>query len=110
MWGLRAPLRRSTAPARAKTEGGNGRLLKIALVRRNEAGQPCTPGHHGRPWTQLVALSCHPLDDRTLPGERAGDAEADVVVPVRGFVPVAVGRAEVLRIVVPTAGLRPAAL
>ena len=33
--------------------------------------------------------------------ERAGHTETDIVVPVCGIVPVAVGRAEVLRIVVP---------
>jgi len=33
--------------------------------------------------------------------ERAGHAETEIVVPVRCVVPVAVGRAEILRIIVP---------
>lgn len=37
-WGLRAPLRRSTAPDGATTEGRTGRSLKLAMVRRNKAG------------------------------------------------------------------------
>ncbi len=71
------------------------------------AAPRATPAHHGRPWTHLV-LAPDVRERRDSGGERAGHAETEIVVAVRGIVPVAVRRAEVVRIVVPgTAALDP---
>src|SRR5262245_59252057 len=56
--------------------------------------------HHGRPWT-LRARPVRTWWHRLRLLKRARDPEADSVVPVVGGVPVALGRAEILRIVVP---------
>jgi len=72
---------------------------------RRRAGTACdTPSHAWSSWQALDAARgflSSPVSEETLPGERAGDTEAEIVVPVRWFVPVAVRRAEILRIVVP---------
>jgi hypothetical protein len=53
-----------------------------------------------RPWT-LRGAPAETMITAALAMKRAGKAEANIVVPVRGRVPVPVGGAEVLRIVVP---------
>ena len=53
-----------------------------------------------RPWT-LRGAPAETMITATLAMKRAGKAETNIVVPVRGRVPVPVGGAEVLRIVVP---------
>ena len=58
--------------------------------------------HHDHPWT-LVCTPGGPVRPSVQAGERAGQTEPVVVVPVPGEVPVAVRRAEVVRFVVPGA-------
>ena len=72
----------------------------VSLPHRREAkGTPPLP-HHDRPWT----LRCTPGNTVVLPvlaDERAGNSKTPIVVPVFDPVPVAIGRAEVPRFVVP---------
>ena len=53
-----------------------------------------------RPWT-LLGAPAETMMTAALAMKRAGKAETNIVVPVRGRVPFPVGGAEVLRIVVP---------
>ena len=76
-----------------------------ALHERSKAGtvfdrESPDRAHHGRPWTQTGAPGTDFTASARAP-KRTGNTEPVVVVAVSGVVPVAVGRADVPRVVVP---------
>ena len=116
LWKDRNPILRNPAPARQRDRRSRGRSRSMELnggahrPRRGPGRAPsCTVtprwarcDGHDRPWTAPGALPA-PLGVETPASGRAGNTKPDIVVPVSGFVPVAIRGTKVPRFVVPRA-------